>query len=260
MSAAPLDVASRAAAPATQYDAIAAAYQHSKRSPIRHYLESYSLFRMLGDVGGKDVLDLACGEGFYSRQLRQRGARRVLGVDISAAMIALARSQESGADGIDYRVGDAGDLPGLGPFDVVCAAYLLHYARDVDELSRMCSSVARQLAPGGRFVSINENPGQPEDRYGGYLRYGFSKSVATPRHEGSPITYAMVSGREIFRFEVYHFERDTYERLLGAAGFRDIRWDAVGLDPAGLAAMGEGYWQEYLDNPPIIGLSCRLAG
>jgi toxoflavin synthase len=41
------------------------------------------------------VLDLACGEGFYTRLLRQTGAGRVVGVDLSAGMIALARQEEA---------------------------------------------------------------------------------------------------------------------------------------------------------------------
>ena len=247
-------------APAAQYDAIAGAYQRSKQSPIRRYVEGYSFFQMLGEVRGQSVLDLACGEGFYSRQLRLRGASRVVAVDISPAMIALAREQEGGAPGIEYRVGDARDLPDLGSFDAVCAAYLLHYARDVDDLGRMCRSIAHRLQPGSRFVTLNENPEQPEERYAGYLRYGFSKSAASPRHEGSPISYAMIAGRELFRFEAYHFERATYERELAAAGFVDVRWHPVQLDPEGVTVMGADYWAEYLDNPPVLGLTCRLPG
>ena len=83
----------RDGAPAIQYDSIALAYQRSTQSPIRRYVEAYSFFQMLGDVRGRTVLDLACGEGFYSRQLRLRGARRVVGVDISPAMIELARGR-----------------------------------------------------------------------------------------------------------------------------------------------------------------------
>jgi SAM-dependent methyltransferase len=260
MSAMPGGVASRGGAPAAQYDAIAAAYQRTRRSPIRRYVEAYSFFAMLGEVRGQTVLDLACGEGFYSRQLRERGARRVLGVDISPAMIELARAQENGYRRIEYRVGDATDLPELGLFDVVCAAYLLHYARDAGELTRMCHGIARQLTPGGRFVALNENPDQPEERYGGYLRYGFSKTVAAPRREGSPITYAMISGRELFRFEAYHYERVTYERLLAEAGFVDVCWHPLRLDPDAVALMSADYWAEYLDNPPVVGLSCRLPG
>jgi ubiquinone/menaquinone biosynthesis C-methylase UbiE len=245
---------------ANQYDLIAGQYQRSRHSPIRQYVESYSLFTWLGDLAGRSVLDLACGEGHYTRRIRERGARRVLGVDISSAMIDLARAQGAGPGGIEYQVHDVQDLPPLGPFDLVCAAYLLHYARDVAELYRMCRSIARQLPSGGRFVTINENPEQPEDAYAGYLRYGFSKSVTSPRREASPITYAMISGRELFRFVVYHFERDTYEQALQKAGFTDIRWHALQLDPAGGTRMGNEYWSEYLANPPIVGLSCRRAG
>ncbi len=243
------------------YDAIAVPYQRSKESPIRRHIESYSFFALLGDVRGMAVLDLACGEGFYTRQICQRGAHRVVGVDISTAMIELACGQLRQAAGEpEYLVRDVQDLPDLGIFDIASAAYLLHYARDVNELGRMCRGIARQLPPGGRLVAINENPEQPEARYAGYLRYGFSKSVVSPRGEGSVITYAMISGRELFRFEVYHYERATYEAALAAAGFVDIRWHPLQLDPQGLAVMGAEYWSEYLANPPVVGLTARRAG
>ena len=45
-----------------EYDAIADAYRDSKRLPFREYIERYTLFEMLGDVRGKKVLDMACGE------------------------------------------------------------------------------------------------------------------------------------------------------------------------------------------------------
>lgn len=237
------------------YDAIAEQYRRTKEAPLRRYVERYSLFGMLGDLSDLAVLDLACGDGCYSREIRRRGARRVVGVDVSSRMIDLARNGQADGD-VEYRVCDAAELPAIGPFDLVCASYLLHYARDVAELSRMCHSIARQLPAGGRFVALNENPDQPEEHYEGYLRYGFSKSVARPRHEGAPISYAMVSGRELIRFEAYHYERATYERALHQAGFTQIEWQPLQLDPAGLAVMGESYWAEYLGNPPVIGLTC----
>jgi SAM-dependent methyltransferase len=259
VSAVPEGVA-RSGLASSPYDAIARQYQRAKQSPIRQFVESYSFFALLGDLGNLDVLDLACGEGFYTRRIGERGARRVMGVDVSAAMIALAREQGDGDGRIEYLVRDAQDLPRLGPFDLACAAYLLHYARDVAGLARMCRSIARQLRPGGRFVAINENPEQAESAYAGYLRYGFSKTAAAPRREGSPITYAMISGREMFRFDVYHFERATYERALAEAGFIEVRWHPLQLDPEGEARLGADYFGEYLRNPPVLGLTCRLAG
>jgi ubiquinone/menaquinone biosynthesis C-methylase UbiE len=46
----------------------------------------------LGDISGKDVLDLACGEGFFTRLIKQKTTGKVYGVDISENMISLAKS------------------------------------------------------------------------------------------------------------------------------------------------------------------------
>jgi predicted RNA methylase len=40
---------------------------------------------LLGDLRGKNVIDLACGEGFFTRSITWAGAARVVGVDISKA-------------------------------------------------------------------------------------------------------------------------------------------------------------------------------
>jgi 2-polyprenyl-3-methyl-5-hydroxy-6-metoxy-1,4-benzoquinol methylase len=55
--------------------------------------ESYTFFRMVGALAGQRVLDLACGFGFYTRLLKQRGAAQVLGVDLSPEMIRLANRE-----------------------------------------------------------------------------------------------------------------------------------------------------------------------
>src|SRR5438876_12386220 len=95
----------------TNYDAIAEEYQRSKLQPWRLHLELYSLFDLAGDLAGKSVLDLACGEGFYTRLLRQKGAGRVVGVDLSAGMIDLARQEEARRPlGIEYVHQDAKKL------------------------------------------------------------------------------------------------------------------------------------------------------
>jgi len=244
---------------AAQYDAIAREYQRTKESPLRRHVEAYSFFQMLGDVSGLAVLDLACGEGFYTRLIRQAGAAAVTGVDISSAMIALAKEDERQSPlGIAYLCGDVAVLPDLGAFDVVSAAYLLHYAPDESTLQAMCVRIASQLKPGGRFVCINENPGQRAEDYAGYTQYGFNKSVQLPRQEASAITYAMVSGRSMIRFDAYYFSRETYESALRAAGFSEIVWRPLELAPEGVVECGSEYWREYLGNPPVVGLECRL--
>ncbi len=92
----------------TEYDPIAEQYQRAKQQPWRFHIEAFSLMELVGQVTGQSVLDVACGEGFYTRMLRQRGAAKVTGVDVSEEMIALARKQEAvHRKGIDYLVGDA---------------------------------------------------------------------------------------------------------------------------------------------------------
>src|SRR5262249_6468792 len=123
----------------TDYNRITHEYRRSKQHPWRHFIECFTLFELLGDLKGQAVLDLACGEGYYTRQLRQRGAARVVGVDLSAGMIDLARRQEADEPlGIAYRVGDARQLQWEERFDLVVAGYLLNYAATREELLAMC--------------------------------------------------------------------------------------------------------------------------
>ena len=244
---------------AEQYDAIAADYRRTKESPLRRFIEAPTLFGMLGEVRGLRALDLACGEGFYTRQLLAAGAVAVTGVDISAEMIALAEAEEaSRQQGIRYACADVAELNLGQRFDVVTAAYLLHYAPSKPALRAMCSRVARHLEPGGRFVAINENPRQRAADCAGYAQYGFNKAMQTPQVNGARIDYAMVSGRSMIRFHAYYYDQPCYEAALQSAGFAEIRWHELQLDPAGSAECGSEYFDEYLANPPIIGLECRL--
>ena len=74
----------------TDYDPIAEQYKRSKLQPWRTHVESYTLMGLLGDLSGKSVVDVACGDGYYTRLLRAHGARTVRGIDLSERMIALS--------------------------------------------------------------------------------------------------------------------------------------------------------------------------
>ena len=162
----------------TNYDPIAEQYQRSKQQPWRTFVECFTLMELIGEPQELAVLDVACGEGFYTRMICERGASRVTGVDLSQGMIELARSQEAQHRlGIEYIVGDARSLSGSSQFDLAVAAYLLNYARDRDELQAMCDGIARSLRPGGRFVTVNCNPSQYFPAAPSYRKYGFETSV-----------------------------------------------------------------------------------
>ncbi len=110
----------------TNYDPIAEQYKRSKQQPWRTYIEAVTLMGLIGDLSEKSVIDIACGEGFYTRMLRQRGAKKVTGVDLSEGMIALARANEAQHQlGIEYVVGDGRALDLGTEYDLAVAAYLL---------------------------------------------------------------------------------------------------------------------------------------
>ena len=238
------------------YDGIAKEYQKSKQLPFRLHIEEHSLFSLLGDLEGKRVLDLACGEGIYARKMKQRGAQSVVGVDISSKMIGLAVSQERERPiGCEYVVSDVAMLEQLGEFDVVVGVYLLNYARTADELARFCDAIARNLRPGGCFVGINDNPANPVDKYATYTKYGFWKTTASPRTEGTPITYHIknADGTE-FGFDNYYLAPATYETVFPQAGFADFKWCGPWLADEGKQAFEVGYWDLFLDHPPLIAI------
>jgi toxoflavin synthase len=245
----------------TDYDVIAEDYQRAKGQPWRSLVESYTLMELLGDLAGNAVVDLACGEGHYTRRMRRHGASEVVGVDLSGAMIALARAQEA-ADpmGIDYLVGDCKDLKLPEAFDLAVAAYLLNYARDRGELGAMCRGIARCLRPGGRFVTVNTNPAIDFDRLPPMRGYGFEVALDGEFAEGTPITWTFYLEGGPLRIENYHLDVATHEEALRSAGFREVRWHRPRLSPSGEARGGRDYWEPFLSSAPVIFLECRKCG
>jgi SAM-dependent methyltransferase len=241
----------------TDYDGIAAEYKRSKQQPWRFYIERYTLLGLIGDLHGLSVLDLACGEGYYTRELRHRGADRVVGVDLSEGMIQLARNEEARKPlRIEYRLGDARALDGSETFDLVVAAYLLNYASTKEELQRMCAAIARALKPGHRFVSVNNNPEQPIESFAVSRKYGFVKSTPGELHEGAPITYSIFLEGGSFDVTNYWLSPATHEEAFRQAGFREFHWHRPRLSPQGREAFGDEFWESFLAHPAVTFLEC----
>ena len=237
----------------TKYDPIAEQYKRSKQQPWRVHVEAFTLMRLIGNPAGKAVIDVACGEGFYTRMIRQRGAAKVTGVDLSETMINLARASEAEQRlGIDYIVGDGRNLGLAAEYDLAVAAYFLNYAHDRAELNAMCRGVARCLKPGGRFVTVNSNPACDFPSAPSYRKYGFETRVVGLFGEGAPITWTFYLQDGPFDIENYFLDVETHEEALRGAGFRDIRGHRPVLSPEGEAASGQDYWSDLLDHPPVI--------
>lgn len=115
--------------------------------------EKPALFSLAPELQGRSVLDLGCGYGENCAKFKEMGAARVLGVDLSEKMLAVAAEQHPY---LDFMRGDMSDLSFVkGQFDVVFSSLALHYIEDFPALARQVISL---LTDGGYFIFSEEHP------------------------------------------------------------------------------------------------------
>jgi malonyl-CoA O-methyltransferase len=135
------------------YDRWAAVYDHDG-NPLQG-LEGPIVRAAVGDVRGREVLDLGCGTGRHALWMAARGAA-VTAVDFSEGMLAQAR-RKVGAEAVRFIVHDLRDqLPfPEGRFDLVVSGLVLEHLGNLDGFF---GEVRRVLKPGGQAVVSAMHP------------------------------------------------------------------------------------------------------
>ena len=139
----------------SEYDAKGDFYFERTKRDRSSDTDVLSFLSLLGDVSGKDILDLGCGDGFLSRMLHERGAV-VTGVDISTNLLGHARRLSEGLP-ITFLLEDAQGLPSLpdASFDaVVCCMALM----DIHDLPSAARAISRVLRDDGEFLFAMLHP------------------------------------------------------------------------------------------------------
>jgi SAM-dependent methyltransferase len=220
----------------------------------RHYSDD-SLFRMLGDVRGRDVVDLGCGNGYLTHKMARSGAR-VTGIDQSLGMLESARrargDREPAVDFIHASMEDMSLVPSTS-FDVAVSNYVLH---DVANYEAAVREVHRILRPGGKFVVVLTHPcfscgprtwervasdsPRPEESYAyGVDRY-FSHDSYLMKWDGfEPVPY-------------FHRPIRDYWAAFRSAGFVVQDFDEPSLSAVGLTELEP--WQ--VDQANRIAIAC----
>jgi SAM-dependent methyltransferase len=240
------------------YDPVAEQYRRSKLAPFRQHVEQYTLRKLTGPLHGESALDLACGEGYYSRLLKSWGAGTVVGVDVSPNMIELARQQETAQPlGIRYQVQDVCALDLGRQFELVVAAFLFNHAHNRDEFLEMARAVVRHLTPDGRLVAVISRGDQPVSAYPKITKYGFSKSTPGELVEGAPITITFHVDTGDFSVVNTCLNQSTMVGGFTAAGLRQQLWQPPLVSPEGLAQFGEDYWHDFIEEPALLFVEAR---
>ncbi len=173
--------------------------------------DEFFLWAVLGLIDPNLVVgDLGCGTGQLTEVVAPH-VRRVISVDGSEDMLEAARQRLSGASNVDIRQGELETLPiESGELDVAMLSLVLHYS---PEPPRALAEVGRVIRTGGRVLVVDMLPHDREEyqQQMGHVWLGFSESQIT--------------------------------RLLGGAGFEQVRVRMLPVDPdakgpALFAAMG----------------------
>jgi SAM-dependent methyltransferase len=194
----------------------------------------------------KRVLDLGCGLGHFAREARARGARQVVGVDLSERMLEEARRRTDDAAIVYVRDALETFVAEPAAFDLVVSTLALHY---IANYAGMVRRVATWLAPGGRFAFSVEHPiftahGSSDwyqDANGAALHW----PVDRYRDEGERRTHWFVEG-----VVKYHRTIETYVNGLLDVGLRLVRLEEPEADAAVLAQRPD--WRQERRRPPFL--------
>ena len=182
---------------------------------------------------GERVLDVACGTGVVARHALERvGDRgRVVGTDVNAGMLAVARAVVPGVGASEWREASADDLPFPDEaFDVVLCQLGLQFFADKPVAMQ---ELRRVLVPGGRlFVNV---PGPTPGLFA-------ELEEALARHLGPNVAGFV---RAVFSFH----DPAELRGLFASAGFRQVRARS-NVVTLGLPAPEDFLWQ-YVHSTPL---------
>ena len=225
----------------TQYDTIQAPYDEIRKTSIAVIEHDNVQETVAPFIKDARVLDLACGSGFYSYDFLKWGASKVVGVDISSAMIEEARAASShdpsNSARIDFKLADCSKPVPYegGPFDLVFGAWLLNYARSGKDMVDMFRNVALNLKDGGHFVAVTPPPTQDP------TAFVEAERKARPSGSGGLLcsVTGVVEGGITFHahadtrhgdvdFDCYHLRKEVYETSAREGGLRgEVAWSVT---------------------------------
>jgi ubiquinone/menaquinone biosynthesis C-methylase UbiE len=194
-----------------------------------------SIVGMLPKMEGLNVVDLGCGYGWFCRYARQKGAKYVLGLDISERMLNKAREMTSDS-AIIYHQEDLEQLKlPEDTYDLAYSSLTLHYIEDLSTLLKM---IYQSLTSGGYIVFSAEHPIYTAPKHPDWL-------IDKEGQKSWPVNSYQTEGRRVTNWLVegvikQHRMIGTYLNMLIEQGFIVTHVEEWGPTP-----------QQIVENPSL---------
>lgn len=246
-----------------QYNGVSEAYSEATKKRLKTGLQYYSAKLLFLDgksveggkeaLKGREILDMGCGDGESSRIAARLGAS-VTGYDVSAKQIEAAKlKEESEPLGIKYYTSENPDTATDKKFDMVSSIMVLPCAVDKKQLGEMFTGAFASLKEGGKLVGETLNP--KFNRYGEAIcNRRFTWKEGTPDTETKYINIDFVNdqgGTDMSITDTY-FSQEDVEKAAKDAGFKNLEWVTMEIDPADIEKNGAKFWEEYKKDPFYI--------
>lgn len=170
---------------------------------------------------GGSALDVASGTGKVAADLRDRvqPGGRVLGVDLSPGMTAVAQRRYADRPGLTFVVGDALALPtDDGTFDAATIAFGM---RNLPDYRQGFAEMARSVRPGGRVLCLEI--ARPRSRLARFVGWWFDRVVpiiGRVAGQGAAYGYLVKSVRA-------YPAPERIAEIMRDVGLVDVTWQAM---------------------------------
>jgi ubiquinone/menaquinone biosynthesis C-methylase UbiE len=204
---------------------------------------------MLGVRPGMEILDVGCGNGFFTFALANKYlGSRVIGIDNAEKQIVAAQEiqRNTKIENIDFILGDiqTGTLP---KSDAIIAPFVFGYFDD-EKLYKVLKNIFDALDKDGLLIVVLDDPKGIDNS-----RFGAKKTVS---NGALSIELFDKDSKYITTLKAIYHDIDSFKQKLTESGFKDITEYSPIIDKAGFDALGESFWNGYTENSELVYLSC----